>query len=110
MASVTVRELGDKLDIALGGACWQSGRGTHALDVPDDTGNFDVVAQSSELRHQRNSRPGGGRHGTRSHPSSPQNHANRGQLILGLYDGESCFAVSTDSVFLHVIDEGFDKR
>src|SRR5215472_9629272 len=98
MTGIAVRELGDKLDVALGCARWQSGRRTHALDVPDDTGNFDVVAESSELRHQRYSRSGGGCHGTRSHPSSPQNHANRSQFVFSLHDGKSGFAISTDSV------------
>ena len=110
MTRVAVRELGHKLDVALRGARWQSGGRTHALDVPDDAGNFDVVAQSGELRHQRNSWSGSGGHGARSRPSRAQNHADGGEFVFGLHDGKSRFAISTNSVFLHVINEGLHQR
>ena len=110
MNGVAMRELGHKLDVALRGARRQSGGRSDALNVPDHARNFDVVAQPGELRHQRNARSGGGRHGARSSPSGAQNHADRSQFVLGLHDGKSGFAISANAVILHVIDEGFHQR
>src|SRR5208283_477233 len=60
--------------------------------------------------HQRDAGPGGGRHGACTCPSCAQNHADSSEFVLRLDDGKSSFAVSANSISLHVIDEGFYER
>ncbi len=110
MLGVAVRERRNEADVALRSARRQPSRRPHALDVPDDAGNLDVVAEAGELGHQRDAGSSSGGHGARACPAGAQNHADGGEFILGLHDGESGFAVRPDAVFLHVIDEGFDER
>ena len=86
-------KLGHELNVALRGARRQSGGGPDALHVPDDAGNLDVVPQPGKLRHQRNARPGGGGHGARARPSRTQHHADGGEFVFRLHDGESGFAI-----------------
>ncbi len=107
---VAMGEEGGGEHVALRGARGQAGGGPDALNVPDDGGHLDVVTEPGELRHERNAGTGGGGHGARAGPAGAQGHAHGGELVLGLHDGESGFAVLTDAVFLHVVDEGFDER
>ena len=93
-------------NVALRGARGQAGGRADALDVPDHAGNFGVVGQTGELRHQRNARPGGRGHGARARPSRADHHADRGQFVFRLHDGESRFAVGADAEALHVVDHG----
>ncbi len=110
MSRVSMRKPGHEVDVALRSSRRQSGRRANPLDVPDDAGNLHVIAQSRELRHQRNAWSGGGGHRTRSRPARAQNHADRSQLVFRLHDGEACFAIGADPVFLHVINQRLHQR
>jgi hypothetical protein len=97
-------------NIALRSARGQAGGRADALDVPDDAGNFRVVGQAGKLRHQRNPGAGGRGHAARARPASADDHADGGQFIFGLHDGERRFAVGADAVLLHVLDHRLDQR
>jgi len=43
-------------------------------------------------------------------PSRAQNHADGGQFIFRLHDGEGRLAVLLHAVLLHVVDQVFDRR
>ena len=86
-----------------------SGR-ANPLDVPDDARNLDVIAKTRELGHERNARACGGGHGARSRPSCAQNHADGGEFVFCLHDGEGRFAIRPDAVLLHVINQRLHQR
>ena len=60
-------------------------------------GNLGVVAQPDEFRHQRNAGAGGGGHGARARPACAQHHADGGEFVFRLHDGEGRFAVRADA-------------
>ena len=66
--------------------------GPDALDVDDDRRDLGVVAEARELRHERDARARGRRHGARARPAGAEHHADRGELVLGLDDGEGGLA------------------
>ncbi len=105
---VAVREAGDKAEVGLGGAGGKAGGGAGALDVEDDAGDFGVVAEAGELGHKGDSGAGGGGHGTGTSPSCAEHHADGGELVFGLNDGEGGFAVGFDAMAFEVADELFD--
>ena len=107
---VAVREERGRENVALRRARGQAGGRADALDVPDDAGDFDVVGESGELRHQRDAGAGGRGHAARARPAGADDHADRGQFVFGLHDGEGRFAVGTDAVFLHVLDHRLHER
>ena len=107
---IAVRKECGRKNVALRSARGQAGGGTDALNVPDDAGNFNVIRESGELRHQRDARSGGRGHAARARPACADDHADGGQFIFRLHDGEGRFAVGADAVFLHVVDHRFDQR
>ena len=97
--------------IALRGAGRQAGRRPDALDVEDHRRHFGVVGQAGELGHQRDARTGGRGHRPGTGPARADHHAERGDLVLGLDDGEGRLAGRlVDAVLLHVADERFAQR
>ena len=97
-------------NVALRGARGQTGGRTDALDVPDHAGNFRVVGEAGKFCHERNARAGGRGHGARPCPSRAQHHADRGQFVFGLHDGERGFAVGANAEALHVFDHALGQR
>ena len=111
MLGVAVRKQRRGEEIALHGARRQAGRRPHALHVEDDRGNFGVVSQADEFRHQRDARTGGGGHGTRAGPSRAQSHADGGQLVFGLHhrkSGPAGFRIDAEA--LQIPDQRFHQR
>src|SRR5450759_315097 len=90
---VAVTEKGRREQVALRSSCGQAGRGPDALNIPDHRGNFHVIRQPRELRHQRDARTRGSSHRARTRPSRPDHHAHRRQFVFGLDDGKRCFAI-----------------
>ena len=70
----------------------KSGGRPDTLNVPDDGGDFHVVAEPDEFGHQRDARTRRARHRARAAPTCADGHADRGKLILGLHYGECRFA------------------
>ena len=97
MFGVAVRQECGGKNVALRGAGGQSSRRADALDIPDYARNFRVVRKARELGHQRDTRPGGRGHGACSSPSGADDHADRGQFVFGLDDGERGLAISADA-------------
>jgi len=79
-------------NVALARAGRQAGRGTDALDVPDDRRHFGEVGQARELGHQIQAGSRCGGHGPCAGPPSAHDHAQRGQLVLRLDDCKVGFA------------------
>ncbi len=107
---VAVREDGDGEQIGLRGARGQASGGADALDIKDDAGELSEVAEAGELGHERDAGAGGGGHGAGACPAGAEDHANRGEFVFRLDDGETGFAVGLDAVLLEVIDELLDDR
>ena len=105
---VAVREDGGGQDVALLRARGQAGGGADALHVEDHRGDFGVVAQADEFRHQRDAGTGGGGHGARARPAGAERHADGSQFVFGLHDGVgglAGFGVVAEA--LHVADQRF---
>ncbi len=90
---VAVREEGDGEQVALLVARGHPGGGADALDVEDDAGQLGEVAEAGELRHQRDAGAGGRGHGARAGPACAEHHADGGQFVFRLNDGEGGLAV-----------------
>ena len=73
-----------------------AGRGPGALHVEHHRGNFGEIGEAEEFLHQRNAGAGGGGEGARAVPAGADHHADRGEFILGLDDGEFVLAWSPD--------------
>ena len=110
MLGVAVRKKRRREDVTLRRTRGQTRRGSDPLDIPHHSRNFGVVGQTSKLAHQGDSRTGSRGHSARACPARPQHHPDSRQLVFRLHNGEACFAVRPDAVFLHVIDEGFHER
>ena len=107
---IAMRQESDRQHVALHGAGGHAGRRPDALDVEDHTRQFGVIAQTGKLRHERNARPGGRRHRAGASPAGAEDHADRGQLILRLHNGEGRLAVLFNPVFPQVLDQILDHR
>ncbi len=105
-----MRQVGDLHNVALRGAGRQSSGGSHALDVPDHRRHFYVVAQSGEFGHQTDAGAGRRSHSTSPHPASAQHHADGGKFVFRLHDTESRFAIRTDAMLFHVLDQILNQR
>ena len=90
--------------------CRQPGGRPDALHVENHRGNFRVISEAGELRHQRDARSRGGRHRPRARPACANHHAERGNLVLGLDDGKRRLAILVDPVLLHVGDHRLAQR
>ncbi len=88
MLGVAVRGVGAGQHVGLLGARRHAGRRPTALDVEDHRRNLGEIGQPEELLHQRDARTRGRREGARAVPAGADHHADRGQLVLGLDDGE----------------------
>ena len=84
---VAVGEEVRREDVALHRPRRQAGRGAHALDVHDDGRDLGVVAETDELRHERDAGARSRRHRARARPARAEHHADRGELVLRLHDG-----------------------
>ena len=62
--------------------------GPDALDVEDHRRHFGVVREPEEFVHQRDARTGGGGEGARAVPGGADHHADGGELVFGLDEGE----------------------
>ena len=98
--AVAVAEQVELEDVALAGPGRQAGARPHALDVDDDDGNLGEVRQADELGHQRDARARRWPSGPGRRPNRADGHADRGQLVLGLHDGEGLLAIGLDAVLL----------
>ena len=111
VAAVAVRQAGGEGDVLLRGAGRQAGRRADALDVEDHRRQLGVVGQAGELGHQRDARAGGRRHRAGARPRRADHHAERGDLVLGLDDGEARLAgLLVDAVLAQVVDQRLAQR
>ena len=92
---VAVRGVGAGEDVGLLRARRHAGRGAAALHVDDGHRDLGEVREADELAHQRDARAGGGGEGARAVPAGAGDDADRGQLVLGLDDGELVFLRSS---------------
>ena len=95
---VAVRGVGAAQQVALLRARRHAGRGTGALHVDDHGRNLGEVGEAEELLHQRDAGAGGRREGARAVPARADHHADRGELVLGLDDGEAVLLVAVGAV------------
>ena len=100
MAAVAVAEQVQLEDVALAGPGGQAGAGPHPLDVDDHDRDLGEVGQADELGHERDARPGGRRQRPGAGPAGADGHADGGQLVLGLDDGERCLPSGSTRCFL----------
>ena len=91
---VAVRRVGAQHQVALLRARRHAGRRTGALHVEDHRRDLGVVGQADELVHQRDARTRRRRERARAGPRRADHHADRGELVLGLQDGEAIAASS----------------
>ena len=63
-------------------------QGSGALHVEDHRRNFGEIGEPEKLLHQRDARARGGRERPRAVPGGADHHADRGEFVLGLHDGE----------------------
>src|SRR6266545_4647025 len=85
---VAVRGVGTGENVALLRAGRHAGRGTCALHVDHDRGDFREISKPKELLHQRDAGTRGRREGAGAVPGGADHHADRSQLVLGLHNRE----------------------
>ena len=108
---VAVRQARGKGDVALRGARRQARRGADTLDVEDHRRQLGVVGQPRELRHQRDAGARGRRHRAGAGPRRADDHAERGDLVLGLHDRERRLAgLGIHAVLAQVVDQRLAQR
>ncbi len=73
-------------------------------------GNLGVVAEAGELRHQRNAGARSRCHGARARPACAKHHADGGQFVFRLHDGEGRLAFRRDAELLQQVGGGFNQR
>src|SRR2546421_12787938 len=105
MFGVTMGKEGALEDVALHGACGQSGGRPHALNVEDYSWNFRIISQSHKLSHERDTGTGSRGHRTRTRPSGAKDHTGGGQFIFRLHHGEGGLAVGANPVLLQIINK-----
>ena len=89
---VAVRGVGAAEDVGLLRARRHAGRWAGALHVEDHRRDFGEIGEAEELLHQRDAGAGGRGERARAVPGRADHHADRGQLVLGLDDGEAVLA------------------
>ena len=110
MLGVAVGEERGREQVGLRGAGGHTCRGAGALHVEDDAGDFGKVAEAGEFGHERDAGTGGRGHGARASPACAEHHANGGELVFGLDDGEGGFAFRGDAELLEQVGGGFNQR
>ena len=111
MPRIPVREKRGRQNVALGGTGRQPRRRPHPLDIEDDRGHLRVVAEPDELAHERDAGSRGRGHRPGPGPASAQRHPQRGDLVLGLHDGEGGLAgLRIHAVLAQIVDEGLAQR
>ena len=85
---VAVRGIGAGDDVGLLRARRHAGRRPGALHVEDHRGNFGEIGKPEEFLHQRNAGARRRGEGARAVPAGADHHADRGEFVLGLDDGE----------------------
>ena len=91
---VAVRGIGAAEDVGLLRARRHAGGRAGALHVEDHRGDFGEIRQADEFLHQRDAGPGRRGERARAVPGGADHHADRGQFVLGLHDGELVLAWS----------------
>ena len=109
--AVAVRQVRREGDVLLRGPGRQAGRRADALDVEDHRRDLGVVGQAGELGHQRDARAGGRGHRPGAGPGRADDHAEGGDLVLGLDHGEARLAgLLVDAVLAQVVDQRLAER
>ena len=99
------------MTIALLRARRHAGRRAGALHVEDHRGDLGEIGEPEEFLHQRDAGPGGGREGARAVPRRADHHADRGELVLGLHDGEAVLpGVGIDPIARAISGERLGER
>ena len=88
MFGVAMGGIGGDQDVGLLGARRHAGRGPAALHVEQHGRDLGEIGKAEKFLHQGNAGPGGRREGARAVPGRPHHHADGGELVLGLDDGE----------------------
>ena len=91
---VAVRGVGAGDEVGLLRARRHAGRRAGALHVEHHGRNFGEIGEPEEFLHQRDAGAGGGGEGAGAVPGRADHHADRGQLVLGLDDGDRFCLVS----------------
>ena len=111
MLGVAVGEVVDEAEVGLRGAGGEARRRPDPLDVEDDHRDLGVVGEPDELRHQRDAGTGGRGHRPGARPAGADGHPDRGQLVLGLDDGDLLLArLRVDSEPVGVGGQGLADR
>ena len=88
-----------------------AGRRAGALHVEDHRRDFGEIGEPEEFLHQRDAGAGGRGEGARAVPGGADHHADRGELVLGLHDGEFVLlGFRIDAQPLAVAREGLGER
>ena len=85
---VAMRRVGARDQVGLLGSRGHAGGWSTALHVDDGDRNFSEVRETDELGHQRNAGARRCGEGARAIPASTHHHADGGELVLSLHDGE----------------------
>ena len=108
---VAVRGVGAGDDVGLLRSRRHAGRGAGPLHVENHRGYFREIGEAEELLHQRDAGAGGGGEGARAVPGRADHDADRGELVLGLHDGEFVlFGRRIDAHALAVARERLGER
>ena len=91
---VAVRGVGAGEQVGLLGARRHAGRRPAALHVEDHRRDLGEVGEADELRASARCRARTCGEGARAVPAGADHHADRGELVLGLDDGERFLPVS----------------
>ncbi len=109
LARVAVTQEVNEQQVALARARGQAGARPDARDIPDDARDFGEIGQARELCHQADARTAGRGQRARPRPASADDHADRGQLVLGLDDSDRIFARLRILADMLVIEDGIDQ-
>ena len=108
---VAVRGVGAGEDVGLLRARRHAGRRAAALHVDDRDRDLGEIGQADELGHQRDARARGRGERARAVPAGADDHADRGDLVLGLHDRVAVLAgVRIDAELLAVLLERLGQR
>ena len=111
MLGIAVAGIGRNQNVRLLRARRHSGGRPAALHVEDHGGNFSEIGKAQKFLHQRNARTRRCGEGARAVPCCADDHADGGDFVLRLDDGEFVlFAVGVDTEFAAIFGEGLGQR
>ena len=88
MLGVAMAGIGGEQDVRLLRARRHARRRTAALDVEHHGRHFGEIGEAEEFLHQRDAGARSGGEGARAVPAGADHHADGGDLVLRLHDGE----------------------